>query len=253
MKSCVLASGSKGNITYIETKHHKILIDLGMTSKYLNIKLAEIDIKPEQIDTIIITHSHKDHTSALKTFIKKYNPKIYITFPMLIDIEELKEYKNTVVYEEEIELNEVKIKSIKLSHDTNDIRGFIIESNNKSLVYITDTGYINQKYLNDISNKDMYLMESNHDIEMLINGRYPEHLKRRVYGPKGHLSNIDASLYLSKIIGKKTKNIILMHLSENNNSEEKAYETIKETLKEDAKKINIKCARQQEISGVIEL
>ncbi len=251
MKICNLASGSKGNVTYIETKNHKILIDLGMTLKYVTNKLEEINITPGQIDTILITHTHKDHTSAIKTFIKKYNPKIYVTFPMLVEIDYLKEYPNTIIYEDLIELNECIVDSVKLSHDTNDIRGYILEAENKSLAYITDTGYINQKHIDKLSNKNFYLIESNHDIEMLINGPYPEHLKRRVVGPKGHLSNIDASQYIKKMIGINTKELMLMHLSEMNNCETLALENMRKELSN--QKICIHCAKQNKISEVIEI
>ena len=105
-----------------------------------------------------------------------------------------------------------------------------------------------------MNNKNVYLFESNHDIEMLMNGPYPKFLKQRVVGSNGHLSNNDSSFYLSKLVGDKTKRIVLMHLSETNNKEEKALETIKNTFKE--YNINFKditCARQDEVGEVIEI
>ena len=97
---------------------------------------------------------------------------------------------------------------------------------NNKLVYITDTGYINKKYFNLIKNKEIYILESNHDVEMLLNGKYYYHLKQRILSDKGHLSNKVASQYLSKLIGEQTKYIILVHLSEENNTEERVLETL---------------------------
>ena len=146
------------------------------------------------------------------------------------------------------------IELIKTSHDTNDSRGFILTENDKSVVYVTDTGYLNQKYFNKLKNKNVYLFESNHDVEMLINGKYPKWLKDRVVGPYGHLSNKDSSIYLSKIIGNDTKKIILMHLSKENNTPELALNTIYEIFDEyNVNFDNIVCAEQSKKSEVIEI
>ena len=111
--------------------------------------------------------------------------------------------------------------------------GYIFEEDGHSLVYITDTGYINAKNHQKLSNKNMYILESNHDIDMLMNNpKYPYHLKQRILGDKGHLSNKDCSYYLSKFISENTKCIILAHLSEHNNTPSLALEELKKTLKE---------------------
>ena len=121
----------------------------------------------------------------------------------------------------------------------------------KSLVYITDTGYINRKILNNIVGKDCYIIESNHDEVMLMDGPYPRFLKERVISDKGHLSNITTAKYLKKIVGKNTKNIILAHRSETNNTEEKILEAIDNV--ELDKNINIYIARQNEEGPLIEV
>ena len=122
------------------------------------------------------------------------------------------------------------------------------------MVYITDTGYLNSKYFDLLSNKDLYVLESNHDVLMLKNGPYPYFLQQRVLGDKGHLSNEQCSNYLCKFIGDNTKTIVLAHLSEKNNTEEKALETLNNKLKENNKKVeNIFVARQNEPTMVIEV
>ncbi len=253
MRVVVLASGSEGNSTYIETKETKLLIDMGRNAKYIKEKLESIGVLPETIDYILISHTHKDHTSALKTFVNKYHPTILLSQQMFYELEEIKEYENLIIYEDDIYLKDIKIKTIKSSHDAPDARNFILESGVHSVVYVTDTGYVNRKYFNLLKDKEIYLFESNHDIEMLQNGPYPKWLKTRVIGSFGHLSNKDSAFYLSKLIGPHTKKIILMHLSHINNTQEKALEMIQETFKEyEIDFENIACANRSEITEVVE-
>jgi phosphoribosyl 1,2-cyclic phosphodiesterase len=230
MKICVLASGSKGNSSYIETEKTRILVDIGMTSLYVERKLKSINVDPSTIDSIIITHTHSDHINGLKVFTKKYNPKVYLTKKMLEDIPfELKNYE---LIDKDFNLKDLNINIIKTSHDAPDSNGYIFESNNKTISYITDTGYINKKYNDKLKNKNIYIMESNHDIKMLMQGKYPYHLKQRILGDSGHLSNESSSKYLSTFIGENTTKIVLIHLSHENNDPEIALNTIKKIFKE---------------------
>ena len=254
MKCCVLASGSKGNCTYIEYNNTKILIDLGTTSLYAEKKLKDIDVDPTDIKAILITHTHVDHINGLKVFIKKYNPKIYLSEIMH------KELKNDIIlnnYEYidgDFTIDDLKINVIKTSHDTEDSNGYIVESSDSSIVYITDTGYINQKNFKKLINKNVYIFESNHDVEMLMNGRYPYNIKQRILGDKGHLSNKDAGYYLSKLIGDNTKQVILAHLSHDNNTDEIALKTVKEELKTNEIEFdNIIIAHQEFRTDLIEV
>ncbi len=253
MKVVVLASGSEGNATYIETEQTKLLIDLGRNAKYIKEKLAEINRLPEEIDYILISHTHKDHTSALKTFVNRYKTSVLLSQKMFYELEDIKNYDNITIYEDDIYIKDIKIKSIKSSHDAPDARNFIVENKGESVVYVTDTGYVNRKYFELLKDKEIYLFESNHDIEMLLNGPYPKWLKTRVVGSYGHLSNKDSAFYLSKLIGPHTKKIILMHLSHINNTQEKALEMIHETFKEyDIDFHDITCANRSEITEVVE-
>ncbi len=254
VKICNLASGSEGNVTYIETTNHKILLDLGTTVKYIKERLSELSVAIEDIDYVFITHVHNDHIKALKTFIKKYHPVICISPIMYAELEELKNYDNIMLYNNVVNLDDTEIDIIKTSHDTTDSRSFIIKCENKKVAYLTDTGFINTKYFTLLRDLDVYLFESNHDVEMLLHGPYPKWLKDRVIGPYGHLSNKDSSIYLAKLIGPNTKKILLMHLSQKNNTEEKALSTIKQVFNEyEISFEDITCARQNERSELIEL
>ena len=249
MKVCNLASGSKGNCTLVQTKNHNILIDVGVTTLYIENNLRQLNIAPESIDIVLITHSHTDHTGGLKIFNKKYHPKVYISDAILTESKLNKEDFNIIDNLEEI--NDIIIKDFILSHDVADIKGYLIEEDKSSMVYITDTGYINKNYFDLISNKTLYIFESNHDVERLMNNpKYPYHIKIRILSDKGHLSNEDATYYLTKLIGKDTKYVVLAHLSEENNTEQLAYNTLKDKLDMD---VNISLARQNEKTELFEI
>ena len=251
MRACVLASGSKGNVTFIETKNHRILLDMGKKKKYIVDALRKIDVDPKTIDIILISHLHSDHTSALEGFIKTYKPLLCVPKEMF-EKTTLQDYENIKIYDDELIFGDLKIYSLKSSHDSVDSRNFIFEEYNHSIVQITDTGYIKSKYFNILKNKDVYFLESNHDIEMLTHGPYPAWLKKRVLSDEGHLSNQAAGFYLSKLIGDNTKKVLLMHLSEVNNDSELALKTVRDTLKEyNVEFDDIECAEQDNISEVI--
>lgn len=228
MRVKVLSSGSKGNTTYIECGNTKLLIDAGNSCKYIVNKLKEIGIEGNDIDGILITHTHSDHIKGLKVFLNKFNSKVYITKGMITELSYLNNYQ--IIDNSILKIKDIIVNVIKTSHDAPDSVGYVVNGNNKSIVYITDTGYINQKYFDILSNKEVYIMESNHDIEMLNNGSYPFRLRQRILGDKGHLSNYDSARYISSFIGNKTKCVMLAHLSAENNTEDLAYNTLKERL-----------------------
>ena len=245
MKVIVLSSGSKGNTTYIECNGTKILIDMGNSCKYVTDKLKGIGVKAEDIDAIFITHTHSDHIKGLKVFCKKYNTLVYFTDKMRNELSYIDNYK--LIDSDIIKLKDLIINVIKTSHDASDSVGYVIEGNNKGIVYITDTGYINNKYFDILTNREVYIMESNHDIEMLNNGRYSFSLRQRILGDKGHLSNYDCSRYLSSFIGDKTDTIILAHLSEENNTSTLAYDTLINRFNSNNQSVkNIIIAKQDE-------
>lgn len=231
MKIKVLASGSKGNSTLVESEECKILIDIGITKKELEYKLG--DIKLETIDAIIITHNHNDHIKGLNAILKRYPIKIYTT-----------NYIN-----HELKIKDITFKFFELSHDVS-CMGMIIKNINKEVVYITDTGYINSKIQDLTQNKNCYIIESNYDDKLLMEGKYPYKLKQRILKADGHLSNIDSAKYISKAMGDKTKHIILAHLSEENNNPNLAYEAMHKVLNEN---INLYVANQKEVLEEIEV
>lgn len=255
MKVCVLSSGSKGNSTLVITDKVKILIDLGTTTSYVEAALNNLNVNVKEISHILITHSHVDHIKGLKVFIKRYNPVILVTEDMKNVLEkELGNFRYEYYEDKKAIIDDLIVNVIKTSHDAEESIGFVLTNNNSSMVYITDTGYINQKYFKILSNNNLYVLESNHDIKMLMDGPYPYYLQQRVRGDKGHLSNKQASDYLCKFIGDNTRKIVFAHISEHNNSYEKVIETFNEELsKNDMKFDDVLIAKQNEATEVIEV
>ena len=246
MKVSVLASGSKGNSTFIETNNTKILIDVGMSNLYIEKKLILLGINPNDINSVFITHTHTDHIAGLKVFVKKHHPKVYLTLDMYKEISDiLDDYE---ILEDKVILNDLIVDFFKTSHDTDSV-GYIVKNNEKEIVYVTDTAYINMKNLKKINNKDLYIFESNHDVELLMkNPNYPYQIKQRILGDRGHLSNNQCKDYLKKIIGDRTKCVVLAHLSEQNNDPSLALNNLS-----DINNIKIMIATQNESTELIEV
>ncbi|MBR1385740.1 MAG: MBL fold metallo-hydrolase [Bacilli bacterium] len=232
MKIKVIASGSKGNSTLIESKGTKILIDVGVNYQRIKKTLDNNNIDINEIDGIIISHTHSDHIGGLSSVIKKINTKVFIKEELFGEIKKIINIDNIEIVEDKfVTIGNLDIEYITASHDV-PAYGFIIGDGEKRVLYLTDTGYINRKYYEISKNLDAYIIESNHDEKMLMDGPYPYILKQRVISDKGHLSNRYTGKYLNKTIGKNTKYIILAHLSEKNNTRELALEQVKDELKD---------------------
>lgn len=246
-----LASGSKGNCSIVICDNIKLLIDIGISFPTLKARLEKINTKVDDITGILISHSHNDHIKGLQSIIKKTNIKILIPEKMYDELRNIVPKNRVIFIKDKNKLTNVNIELIHTSHDVPCSVGFMITCNNKTLVHITDTGYINKKILPKITDKNIYLIESNHDEEMLMNGPYPPFLKQRVLGDEGHLSNRQTCEYLKQIIGENTKYIFLAHISEKNNTHELALRSAESIVTN--KNIEIVVATQEEESKLIEI
>jgi phosphoribosyl 1,2-cyclic phosphodiesterase len=244
MKVYILGSGSKGNSTLIVGNNKKILIDVGFSYPKMKMLLEGFGVNPSEIDMILITHDHSDHIGGLSQFLKKNSIKVCANEVLAGQLLRIVNEDDILIVENEFDIDDFHIESFKTSHDAVGSVGYIITEDDKTVVYVTDTGYINNRNLKKLVNKDLYIFESNHDVEMLMNGPYPYILKQRVLSDKGHLSNELSGTYLKELIGDKTKKIVLAHLSEINNTPEVALKTVKEIV--DNKDIEIINAFQDE-------
>lgn len=243
MEAIILGSGSKGNSALIITNTKKVLIDVGFSFPKTKMILEKYNIKPKDIDFILLTHSHKDHIAGLSSFTKKEKKHVYIPKDMYKEVNKLVDANYIIpISNDEFIVDDLRIKFLYTSHDAISSVGFLLEDTN-SLIYMTDTGYISKKNLKYMYDKNIYILESNHDPKMLMDGPYPYILKQRVISDTGHLSNEMAGNYLNEVIGDNTKKIILAHLSETNNLEELAINTVKEII---GNKVEVVAARQEE-------
>ena len=231
MEFIVLASGSKGNATYLEIGNDKILIDCGISFKQIKFRLAENGKTLEGLSKIFITHEHSDHVKDLSMVAKNIDVDIYLSEGTLSRLNKSIKYTidsrrfKPISPEQTIEFNGYSVLPFNVYHDAIEPYGYRFYENGKSLVYITDTGYFPERKYELIKNCEAYIIESNHEVEMLLESDRPWLLKRRILDDEGHLSNEDSANLLLNLAGDKTKIIVLAHLSEECNIESKALET----------------------------
>jgi len=239
MKIIVVQSGSKGNATLVIDKGRVLLIDMGVGFRVLKAALEKENLNMMNINAMLLTHEHWDHTTGIRYLppLPIYCTKETCDKPNVVE----------VVPYESFNIEHFCITPIKTSHDVKNPLGFVIENGEEKLVYLTDSGKITVKSLEKMKNADYYVIESNHDPDMLMATNRPMMLKRRILSTKGHLSNKQSATYMTKCIGEKTKEIILAHLSEEANSPEVAlstYRKVFEDAKISLKDIELKCANQ---------
>ncbi|ALV22376.1 MAG: MBL fold metallo-hydrolase [Carnobacterium sp.] len=237
LKVSILASGSSGNVTYIESEKKKLLVDGGLSGKKITELLKKIDRDVADLDGILVTHEHRDHVHGVGVLARKYKLDVYANektweamSPIIGDIKT--EQKFVFEMGKTMAIGDVDVESFGVSHDAVAPQFYTFHKNDKRFVMLTDTGYVSDRMRGILADADAYLFESNHDLEMLRMGAYPWHLKQRILGDKGHLSNEDGALALAEIIGEKTKRVYLGHLSKDNNIKELARMTAESILKE---------------------
>lgn len=224
----VLASGSTGNSTLIQSDEATILIDCGVkTKKQMAAALSSCGLGYDSIERIYITHSHGDHVDGLRFFPEEK----FWAYPSMLDGKYEADPDHTFEFNVPSQYKDLTITPLRLSHDVPNTCGFLVECQGKSLVYITDTGYLRDSVLNRIGNKTYYVFESNHDIAMLYNSSRPASLIRRIHSDYGHMDNVEASTYLSNLIGPETKEITFAHLSEECNTPDICLETYEKVMK----------------------
>lgn len=236
----VVGSGSKGNATLLFDEETLIQIDMGLPMRRITAALESIKKNKSDLQGILITHEHTDHIKNLSM----YKGKV----PIYASKGTIDYFDHEVVPFDSFEIGTLSVIPFMTSHDAANPVGYVIISGKTKLVYLTDSGYVPEESLDYLKDADYYIMESNHDLKMLMKSNRPAVLKRRIKGDEGHLSNVDSAIYLSELVGPKTKEIYLAHLSEECNLPELALEAYRKTFKkkEVPYDINIICLKQNE-------
>lgn len=233
----VLASGSTGNAVYVETDHHKLLIDCGLSGKKIEASLEKIDRSAKSLDAILVTHEHGDHIKGLGVFSRRHRLPIYANEKtwkaMATSIGDMPIEQKFVFQTGDMQsFGDIDVESFGVSHDAAEPMFFVFRHQRKQLTLLTDVGYVSDKIKGTIKQSDAYIIEANHDINMLMAGRYPWNVKRRILGDSGHISNDDAGAALKDVLDDRMKKIYLAHLSKDNNMKELARMSVQQTLEQ---------------------
>lgn len=236
---CSFASGSSGNCYYVGRQDEGLLVDVGISAKQVKEKLREQDLSFDNIKAILVTHDHIDHVLGLENLTKSCPIPIYAHSDCLQGLVEGKVTKNldTLLFHEiepmqPFELMGIKIEAFPVMHDGRGAMGYHFEYEGHTLTIATDIGMLDKVVKEQIRRAENLVIETNYDVEMLENGSYPYILKQRIAGPFGHLSNTESARFLAEIYHPGIKNIMLCHLSENNNSPKRAMQCFHEQFRQ---------------------
>jgi len=252
MRVCTLASGSSGNSLYIETENTKILVDAGISRKQLTLRLEKIGVGLSEIDAVIITHEHSDHTHAIKR----------LDIPTYVTSATVHLWKDKVTHLEEFEsdsqftIKDLLVTPFSVPHDALDPVGFTLESSDDQKIgIVTDIGSVTSLVKERLKHSNILLIEFNHDSEILLYSHYPWDLKQRIKGRLGHLSNNQASELLHDLIHGGLRHVILGHLSQVNNRPEVALECAKRVVKKNGAEsgVNVSVAPRKTIGEVLRI
>ncbi len=235
MRFCTLASSSKGNVSIVYTDNTKILIDAGISLSELELKLEALGILPSSIDGILITHEHGDHIRSVGALNRKYGTKIYCHIQAYDSlITKLGRIQpNTIFTFTDIlfKIGDFVIESFRLPHDVPYCSGFNVYHNAKKISFATDLGHITEDIIAKFYDSRIVLLEANHDEKMLMaNPKYSLSLKQRIRGNNGHLSNVVSAKVVSRLAVNNVKQVVLAHLSEENNTPDVCYNTVTDYL-----------------------
>ncbi len=262
MRAISLASGSKGNCIYVETDNCKFLVDIGVSCTVLEEKMKLVNIDPKSINAVLITHEHGDHTLGVGAFARKYKTKLYMHtngYPYIIkklgkiNPDQVVCFANTDFF-----IEDTMVSTFEIPHDSHFCVGYVFNSNNKRVAVATDMGHYHNVIINKLKGVDLIYLESNHDEKMLLNNpKYSASLKNRILSPRGHLSNTNCGRLIAELVGSGLKQVILSHLSEENNTPILAYTTVRAVLANlgiiEGKHICVDVATQNKIGTFFEI
>ncbi|MBZ6527747.1 MBL fold metallo-hydrolase [Aerococcaceae bacterium DSM 111021] len=232
----ILASGSSGNCTYVESMNSRIMIDAGLSGKRIEALFEQVDRKVSDLDAILVTHEHKDHIHGVGVLSRKYNIPIYANAKTWSAMENMlgkiaPENRQYIEPDTLVSIGDIDVLSYGVSHDAIQPQFYAFQKGKQNFAMLTDTGYVSDRLRSQLKNMSAYLIESNHEIELLRYGKYPWSVKQRILSDRGHLSNEDGALAMKDLIGNKTKDIYLGHLSRDNNTKQFAMASMEDILR----------------------
>lgn len=229
-----LYSSSSGNSTYVCCGENRILIDAGVTGSAAEAALARIGQRPEGLSGILVTHEHMDHIKGVGVLSRKYDIPVYANAAtwqaMEGKIGGVAAKNVRVIDRREFYIGSLCVQPVPLFHDAADPVGFAVYGGGRKVGVMTDTGHVSAAMLDAMEGASILLLESNHDVELLKNGRYPYYLKQRILSGKGHLSNDDAGAAAIELARRGVRGILLAHLSRDNNRVALAYDAVHAAL-----------------------
>ncbi len=232
MKVCSLASSSKGNCTLVYNDTQILVVDMGITYKDFEQKIARLNLDIANVVGVIVSHEHSDHTKGVSTLLKKLNTKVYCHNETAEGLLE----KTKIVNSQMVEFGDLAfyvgdflIESFQVCHDVFCV-GFNIYENDKKISIVTDLGHTTNNIVEKLYNSRLVILEANHDENMLRTGPYPARLKARILSKHGHLSNTCSAKVVANLAQNNVKQVVFGHLSEENNRGELVLETVSSYL-----------------------
>lgn len=237
MRFISFGSGSSGNCSYVGTEREGVLIDAGVDVEHVFDSLAANGITPGMVKGICLTHDHGDHVHFAYMMARKYKLRIYCTPRVLNGIlrrhnlsRRIKDWHEAIYKEIPFTLAGMKITAFEVPHDGSDNAGFFIEYEGMHFTIATDLGHVSERAYYYMTRANYLMIEANYDSEMLAGGHYPEYLKNRIKAANGHLDNADTARFIADNFSEGLKYIFLCHLSNDNNTPEKAIGAVESEL-----------------------
>lgn len=229
MRFASLGSGSRGNSTLVQQDDTLLMIDNGFSIKETDKRLQRLGVSGDDISAILVTHEHADHIGGVARYAKRYKIPVWAshgTAAMIENIEKLQRFNS----HQNFKLGNIKVAPIPVPHDAREPTQFVFEANELKFGIMTDAGSITQHMVDALNGCHALLLECNYDRDMLLNGAYPESLKRRVSGDWGHLDNQQAIELLLKLETDELQHLVLAHVSEKNNSHEHVLDCVSQAM-----------------------
>lgn len=233
--TCSLASGSNGNVIYFQSASTKVLVDCGISSKRICAGLSGLNISPEEITAVLVTHEHSDHISGLEVFARRHKLPIYMSAGSYREwsarVPRAVEHDVKLIQAgQKFELADLEIETFSISHDAAEPIGFSLNDGKHKVAVFTDLGQFTDELLREVAQSRLIYIEANYDPDMLWAGSYPWELKQRISGTKGHLSNTDAAEAIAALLKGGCQEYVLSHLSAENNMPALADLTVQQVL-----------------------